>query len=290
VIEQLRRDDTTPLLLLLKRAPRDAAGFVRAGAEDEPDLLLDHLTCLMATFITVERRDLASRVIAALARIYDSSFDATGMVRDQPGAISSPHLELKLVTRIWALGALATRERQWKLVRELAGHRPAVYESEYRTTWLFHGSVMAARANLLRDPDNQALGLSVLVLSQETIRRLACLRPDLDADDEQLITGLCQFDMLACFVALDMGRGNHGGSFLAQFGQWYAQRSNPAALAVIEQAEVRTAIFPHDDTEVADALVEIAQSAQSMAGFMHGWHGFDDQRIVSFISAQATRQ
>ncbi len=290
VIEQLRRSDTAPLLLLLSRAPRDAAGFVQAGAEDELDLLLDHVTCLTATFLTIERPDLTTRSVSALTRIYDSSFDAQGIAREHSGGIPSALLELKIITRVWALGALATRQREWATVRELAGHRPAVDQADYWTTWLFHGAVMAARASLLNDPQNRARGLSPLVLAQEIIQRLDCLRPDLDAAAEQVMTSLCQFDMLACFVAIDLGRDRRGASFFAQFARWYAQRSNPAAIAVIERPDVRLAIFPHDDTAVADALVKIADAAARLAGPLHGWDGFEDERIISFIQQHATQE
>lgn len=290
VIEQLRRQDRIPLLRLMQHATRDASESLRRQDPADFDLILDHLACLAATLMTVEELELAQRIIAVLADTYDALFDASGQPQAVLGATASARAGLEIITRVWALGSLATRRRRWSPIRELACHRPAAYGADHYTTWLFHGAVMAARANLLNDPEQPQRGISVLVLAREHGVRLPPVRLDLAADDEDaLTTSLCQFDLLACLIAIRMRiETTARGSYFAQFARWYAMRSDPAVIAVIENGDARQQIFPFDDDQLALALLDIAHEASRMAAPINGWDGYSDERISRFIQDHTT--
>ena len=106
---------------------------------------------------------------------------------------------------------------------------------------------MANRASLLEEKSEAGrhrLGKSILVEAQEHIERLDWLRPDLAAEDEQMITSLCQFDMLNCLVVVDNPVGKRTGSFLAELCSVVLEPYDPVVVAVIEDEGVRQAIFP----------------------------------------------
>ena len=275
VIEQIRSNDTIPVTLLLRGAARHVETAIQQARDDDVELVLDHLICLTATFLTAGRPDLADGVIRVLGKVYDSSFDERGLQRDGPGRMSSADLQLRIITRIWAVGGLAARLSEWPTVRELVLHQPATYYEGHYRNWLHHASVMASRAELI----GRESKLSVLVIAQDHIRRLAPLRPDLVADSEAIMTSLCQFDMYACLVTI----GAQAGRFFAQFARWDANRSDPAAVAVITREHVRKVIFPHGSQTLADALREIAANAEKMAGLISGWSGYEDARILAFL-------
>jgi hypothetical protein len=290
VIEQLRRQDRVPLLRLLQHATRDGSEALRQQDFADFDLILDHLACLAATLMTVEEVELAQRIIGVLADIYDGLFDANGQPQTMLGATSSARAGLEIITRVWALGSVPTRQRRWSPIRELVSHRPAAYGADHYTSWLFHGAVMAARADLLNDPKQPRRGVSVLLLAREHCVRLPPLRPDLRADDEDaLMTSLCQFDLLACLVAIRMRiETAASGSYFAQFARWYAMRSDPAVIAVIEDGDARQHVFPYDDDQLALALLDIAHEARRMAAPISGWDGYSDERINRFIQDHTT--
>ena len=288
VIEQLRRQDTIPVNLLIGHAQRDVDERLPIGAFDDAELILDHLVCLAATFVTVEHHELAQRMIGTLADMYDGAF-RDGLMPVAFDSRRAARVGLAVITRVWALGALAVRRREWGLVPLLAGHRPDADGRDHYTTWLFHGAVMAARAELLNSDTDPTRGISVLLLAQEHVARLAPLRADLSDGEGVCLNSLCQFDMLACFVAIGLGMNTAAsGNYFAQFGRWYAARSDPAALAVIQQPEVREQVFPMDDRNVALALLSIAREAQRMAGWLNGWDGYSNPRITEFVEQNTT--
>ena len=289
VTRQIRGGDDIPVTQLLKRAPRDAAEHAVAGDSDAFDAILDGLVCLAATMMTVNRDQLAERAVEALGAIYDVATDQQGMDRPNLG-ISPPELRLRVIGRAWGLGALATRERNLQLIRQLAGYCPAVQNPDYWQNWLFHGVVMAARAGLLEDPNNRS-GKSPIVIGQEHVVRLECLRPDLAADDERIVTSLCQFDLLADLASLSLSDAKHKEAFFPNFARWYASRSDPAARMVIDKNDARDVIFAGgSDQELADALRAIAALAGKMSGAIHGWHGYEDQRIHRFLQEHPPQQ
>jgi hypothetical protein len=197
--------------------------------------------------------------------------------------ISSDDLGLRVVTRIQALGAVATRESRWSTVRELVLQKPAVHDADYWQNWILHGEVMAARAGLLSDPRLGPAGKSPLSIAQEHVLRLSSLRPEVTDSDEAVVTSLCQFDLLDCLIASSAKADRNRGAWLPNFARWSAERSDPAVVAVIEDADARSAIFPGSDQELADALCAIGEEARRFSFALGGWQGYTDPRIRKFL-------
>lgn len=282
ITEQLRSADDIPLISLIKSAPRTASETLRTADFEEFESLIDTMTAVIGRLITIERPQYAGRAIDALQQIYNATFDTHGLARRDLGA-NPAAVQLAVITRAQALGALAVREQDWLTARYLASRPIASSDADYWGAWLFHGEVMASRAKLLRDDARQATGKSPLVIAQEHIVRLSELRPDIAADDDAVMTSLCQFDILAAFVAIDVtGRGD---AFLAYFGQWFAHRSDPIVVELIRGGEVRNLIFPYDDDALAAALRHIAYNASRVTMSINGWSGWSAQEILRFLEA-----
>jgi hypothetical protein len=73
------------------------------------------------------------------------------------------------------------------------------------------------------------------------------------------------------------------GAWLPNFARWSAARSDPVVVAVIEDPDVRAAIFPGSDEELANALRAIAEEARRFSFALGGWRGYEDQRIRLFL-------
>jgi hypothetical protein len=187
------------------------------------------------------------------------------------------------ITRVYAVGAFAVRRRDWRVVRVLtlqvgAGHD---FADGYYKSWLRHSLTMAARASLLgAEPGQRGESVSLLNLALQHADRLPALRPELPDGDEALLSSR-QFDLLAALAILT--RGGDEESFYPSFAQFYAQRSDPAVVAVLDDPAARREISPGSDDEFARALRVIGRSARRQAFRFAGWRGYAHPRILAFL-------
>jgi len=279
VLEQIRHDDEIPVRLLTPTLPSTVVD--PATTSEAIATALDAAASLAGGVLMVKRTDLAGEVIDALKAAYDATFENRLDRRDL--AVEPPELRLRIITRVWAIGGLATRLGHWSAVRRLAEHVPPVHDAEYWSNWLFQGLVWAARDGLLQDPQD-VRGKSPLVIAQEHTMRLRWLHPDVDPASEQVLSSICQFDLLSNLVAIDTAIGNNPDPFLGHFGRWYARRSDPAAVAVIENEDARAAIFPRTAEDLRRALDMIARNTEGRGHGWGGWTGYSDPRIVHFLN------
>ena len=143
---------------------------------------------------------------------------------------------------------------------------------------------MASRADLLTSRvGSQDILDSLLSSARTTMRRLECLRPDVEPEDEKILTGLTQFDFLAGLVVM-ADSGNKTGLF-PNFARFNTERTQPAAQHVLHDPDMRKIIYPGDDQHFAAALHAIDQEAQR-AGFRYdGWEGYTPD-VNAFIREQ----
>jgi hypothetical protein len=275
-VELLRADDDIPLRRLLREAVPQARELFGAGDQDGLDRILDRLACLAATFLDLDRRQWFSRVVDAMVAIYGLGFEGNLPITNQPPRASAA-LWVAIIERVMALGSLAVRRQDWEAVRDIASRRHPDMHSMY-TNWVKHTMTMAARAGLLTQRSGaDAPDVSLLALARDTTRRLACLRPDLEAGDEQILTSVAQFDFLTCLAAVS-GRGNEvfGGVFYPSFAWVRSARTQPIAERLLREPALRTMIYSGDDASLAAALRNIDQVAQREGFRFDGWEGYTE--------------
>jgi hypothetical protein len=291
VTDQLRRSDDIPFRLLIDSAPAvarrylvidtsqpDETGVVAEDAEAALGGLLDRIASLAARGIALERREIVDPAVSALITIYNEGFDDRGIDRNNL-AIPPSRLWLMIVERLYALGALAARKRDWVTIRRIAEARPAAREGDYYESLLRHAHIMAARAGLLEDPEHARVGASLLQLALQHIARLPELRPDATPDDERFLSSLCQFDLLVNVATVDATGRFGGGVLYPHFKRFYSHRSDPAVVALLEDQAARQAIFPQDDQALSNLLFSLGRLASGEFFFISGWDGYSDRRI-----------
>jgi hypothetical protein len=283
-VELLRADDDIPLRRLLRKAVPEARELFRSGDQDGVGRILDRLACLAAAFLDLGRREWFSRVIDAMVGIYGLGFEGVPPIVNEPPRAAA-ELWVAVIERVMALGSLAVRCQDWEAVSYVASRRNAGMD-RYYASWIRHAVTMAARAGLLTQrPGSEALDVSLLSLARETTRRLPCLRPDVEAGDELILTGLTQFDFLVCLVAIAIG-GNRpmGGVFYPNFAWFRSGRTQPIAERLLRDSTLRNTIYPDDDQQLALALHEIDRSAQREGRRFDGWEGYTEP-VKQFVSA-----
>jgi hypothetical protein len=292
LIEQLRRGDDIPVRLLTDQMWRDAASLVGAGHQDELDVLLDRVACLAAIGLELDRRPVFERAVWTFAKVYEQGFDANGvpLLSVVPPRIPSQRLWLAVIERVLAVGALAVRRRDWLAVHDLALQAPRGEDHAdgriegYYGNWLRHALTKAARANLLYEShEGRQVAVSLLGRGLAHATRLDCLRPDLAADDDRLLSSICQFDLLACVAGIGQGKSVKSAFFYPNFARYFAHRSEPAVRALLDDPSARATLFPEGDQELADVLRALDEQAQREGFAFSGWMGFEDPRIVQFL-------
>jgi len=281
-IELLRANDDIPLRRLLSRAVPELRAFFRSGDEEGAAGLLDRLACLAAAFLDVGRREWFQQVIDTLVSIYGVGFENEPPIINAPPRQSAV-LWLAIIERVVALGSLAVRRGDWWAVWELVARRHPDMHEMY-TTWLRHAMTMASRAELLTTRDgSQEILDSLLSRSRNAARRLEWLRPDVEPEDEKILTSLTQFDFLADLVA--MADSDNKSGIFPNFARFSPERTQPAAQRLLREPKMRKIIYPGDDQHFADALHTIDREAQCAGFRYYGWEGYT-RDVNAFIREQ----
>jgi hypothetical protein len=294
IIEQLRDGDEIPLKLLLRRMQGDAARFIEGEAEEaDLALLLDRLSCLAAHFIILEDDEWFRRVVTTFVTIYNIGFDSSGHVR-RDASLGTARLWLMVIQRIYALGALAVREERWDLVPELAlksGSGVEFTRQPVARSWLRHATTAAANNNLLTvEEDNRRRELSLITLVAVIIQRETCLRPDLMENDDRVLDSICQFDILAMVAVTGNVRRNETRDYYPHFSRFYGYRSQRALARLVREPDMRKAIFPGGDVDLAE-VIRFINSYANEAGWRYaGWLDIDDADVERFLEQHPPRQ
>jgi Putative DNA-binding domain len=272
VTELMRRGDDIPLRRLLLRAPADAQGLI--SNLDELATLLDRVASVAGLGLTYERQQWFDQAAAALVRIYELGFGEYGARRSDA---DTARLWLYVMTRVYGLGGLAVRMRNWEAVRQLASRRPRGEGFQYYVSWLRHALTMAARAQIL-DDERQA---GLIAHAHNVVREVAALHPDTDAHSEDVLNSLCQFDALGALVILS--KSDNRRAYYPNFSRYGSRRTEPAFVTVIRDQAPRQAIYPGDDDALATAIRHIDEDAQHEGFSYDGWGGFGDPTVRRFL-------
>ena len=280
-VELLRADDDIPLRRLLNRAVQDARSAYQADDEQMMDHLLDQAIRLAATFLDLDRLTWLRRTTDSLVAIYGVAFESVAEIINTPPRRAAVHW-LKIIERVEALGAMAVRHEAWDTVRDLASRKPSGMHRMY-ASWLRHATTMANRAKVFSTNGRADAEVSMISYARDTIRRLSELRPDLDANDDRLLTSINQFDYLACVVAMAAtDNGGPSGVYYPHFAKFYGTRTQPIAEQLITDKAMRKQIYPGDDKMLSEALSQIDRSAREVGFAYDGWEGYTSP-VAEFI-------
>lgn len=293
VLELLREDDRIALRTLLKDATARARQAIERG-EIETELadVVDKLTCLAATLLEYEEVEWFERVVRVLSEIYSMAFmpgrDARWYAlqsRLDPND-PAPRIWLLIVTRVMALGALAVRLRNWRAVFMLATERPARLDED-DANWLRHALTMASRAQHLEE---QGQASSLISLARSETEALVCLRPDgTAADDEAILDSLVQFDALSNIAAIGAARDARSRVFYPNFARFRQERIQPTVERLLTDPEMRAALFPLEDDDLALALKAIEQVAHHEGLRYAGFETWAGTPIHQFIAEHSEK-
>lgn len=277
-VELFRRGDDIPMRHFLDRTATDAAALIGGGEWDELATLVGRVTSLAGMALRYERTMWLEPALKTLMRIYRLGFEP-GTTADRRDA-KAVDVWLIVLEHVMALGALAVRSDDWPAVRSIVTRPPSTEEPYYRT-WLRHGLTMASRAHRFEVQGGGSK--SLLVMASERAQALPALTAG--ATDDEVLTSLCQFDMLSALVIIDETRSVSTSNWYTNFARFYATRSEPAVQRLLTDAGMREVIFSGGDDMLAAALREIDRMASSEGFAYDGWWGYQSEDVKRFLAA-----
>ena len=289
-LELVRRDDNIALQHLFNEALTRARGTIDRGEIDAELIdLLDRLTCLAATFLAYKQEAWFERAIDTFVRIYSMPVGEGDSARYAYGVSINPkdfapRVWLAIIERVFGLGALAVREENWTAVRTLTLQQPRRLDM-YERNWIRYTITMAARAqHFQQQEDGKTTEVSLLTLARAVAARLECLRQDgLDENDDELITSLAQFDVLADIVAIDDSGEADGRYFYPNFARFEAQRVIPVISRLLDDAAMRETLFKGTTEQLALALNVIGRLAANEGMRFWGFGGWGPE-VDAFVT------
>jgi len=295
-VELIRRDDDVPVRRMLRGAQADTEALLDAGNASDLITLLDRVTTTAALGLELGRRPFFETAVALLLELYESGL--TSRTTQTAGRLPVQQLWLRIAERLYGLGALAVRLRDWSAVRALAVARvPSLEVQSRQRTWHRHALREASNSRLLEQsaPAGTTRVFSLLLFARAAVLSNSALHPDLPGEVEsepsgrdRLLTSLCQFDLLVTVVS---GIGINAATerellsvSYPNFGQFDNERVGAIAQSLITHTEERETLIPNTtDDQVAIVLYLADQAARKAGGRFFGWEGYHDESIAKFV-------
>lgn len=291
-LEFLRRDDRIGLTHLFNDAITRARSFIdRDDVETGLGSLLDRLSCLAATFLMYDEKEPFERIIQAVTQIYSMPLgerddERFGFSTAIAGTAIAPRVWLEIMRRIYGIGALTVRRRQWSAVRTLTLQHPERL-TDYHPNWLRHTITTVSRAGHFQQQrdDGQTVDISLLSLARNDVARLDCLRADgIAADDEQVTSSLAQFDIISNLVAIaDAGEAT-ARVYYPNFARFRQDRIQPLVDRLLTDEPMRRGLGLTDDATLASALNAVGNQARIEGGRFDGFRECDLTPVARFIT------
>ncbi|MBE1515180.1 AlbA family DNA-binding domain-containing protein [Nesterenkonia halotolerans] len=259
--------------LRLSQFTGQALSVLSSSDDHGRESILNKVTCVAAQAMYYERYDLLRKVLSGLVETYTPLTSSQAVQR------------LEIVNRLYVLGSLAVRQKQWAIIKDLVLQPYAdPYGSYVYASWIRHGQVAASREGLF-PKDN---GSMMITAARQLMSEHSFLRPDLPdsaipianklADDDVLFNSLCQFDILYC-VIIENDPEDNGGAYPAS-SSMNQYRSDPAFVLLGSDADARKQMFPDGtDAEIAEAILTVFKVAKRES-YGYGGHWWELPRLT----------
>jgi len=258
----------------IRQVLKKAASVARGAAADKVADPLDKMT-LVGVFAVQDRRPkLLQATIDAFWSVYETAHRPSvfpAQLRESRD-IETATLWRDILTRVISIGAFAVRTKQWWALPTLVLVAFDEDRGNRFTSWLRHGLVYAARANVLTTEQGEPSGL-ILSRARQYLVSHPLARPDVPVfgdgsleglpptQADSLLNSICQFDYLWNLMAALRGSDDPGIAFYTSWAAFEFARTRPMMDEVLHNSVLRDAVAGEaDDAELAKAM----DSVQSM--------------------------
>lgn len=274
-------------LVLIKARSMVAQSLTSQNPLVDHKLVLNRLVSMGALAAQLAETGVFQEVIETLHKIYELPIKSDG-ISIKWSTPTTHGLWEDLVVHLFGLGGLLVRLERWELLSSIFDKRVQGEDGQRYGNWLRHGITMAARSRPYihngNSPDKQEFNPISSALS--LISRTEALHPESFDDEDLWLSSLCQFDFLNC-IHRDLHDGKAvGASYYPSFASFRSSRTEPVAVRLVTDPELRERITPVPSERLADALTSVNELAERMSSRINGWGGYYDPSIRTLISSK----
>jgi hypothetical protein len=276
--------DAPVRLMLIQSRSIVAQSLARKDPLIDHSIVLDRLISMAALTVQLSKAELFSEIITALHRIYEVPITSDGLSTKWPHGVVHELWENVLI-RLYGLGGLVVRLERWEFL-PLIFDKKVRGETNYQYgNWIRHGITMAAQSrpypsNSVTPEFNPIASATTLTASTQAVR------PESFDDEDHWLSSICQFDFLNCVYRQLHDRRDTQASYYPSFAIYRSSRTEPIAVRLITDTEMRGLISPVASERLASALEAVGELAERVSTRINGWSGYYDPSIRTMISSK----
>ncbi len=275
-VNRLIADGNDRELLDCLRDLRSIVEGLRSQPDDRFDAWITVCNACSAAAIALRRgkRGVVDSALDALLATY-----RLGAVERDGAGEDDLRLYEEAAGDLWALGAIAVREGDWRALRSIVERQPV--EGGVYATWLRHAQVMSARGSSDPADDN------ILNLARQRLRTQPGFGMTSAAEEDRQ-RAVCGFDQLALIVTASIEAAKPR-DFFQSYPKYPADCVEPFVINLRKRGPQRDAIFPGPDEQLRAVLRTANEKALLQAGMQRQrgtcwvYEGYQDPRTWLFI-------
>lgn len=291
VARTFRSEDDITLRRFLERCSSDWRSSIDGSSKSSGPAfqVLDRVTCLAAYAIRWDRAEWAAMAVDLIEDMFADVLSEHGSIR--PSLVEPGHrLLMAIANRILGLGVVAMETKDWTVLVDLVVRRPKNLHPIY-SNWIRNATTEASRAGALEwtDSSGRRVRGSYLELALLDIAEIRCLNHDAPENDG-FRTRLAGVDAVFTLAVMAHAPGDRDVPYYPWHRAYEPHRYEPAIVELLLDDEMRQAVFPGDDVELARVLLDLERfGRQEMAGFDGGWPHVAPE-IQAFVARQRERE
>lgn len=253
---------------------------------------MNKITIVALQSLFCENHQLFKAAVDALFKIYLHNLDRK---EDRADFL------VRIITRIYVLGAFAIRNSQWTVLSDLVLRPIGLPEfANYQySSWIRHGQVAGSRSESF---DGEHYQNAMLISAAKAFSaEHPWARPDLEEsemfpvdelrDEDEILNSLCQFDAIYCLLVEAKVEGQAGA--YPSFSVFHQYRAVPVFTLLTQSHEIREAVFTTSmsDNDLAEVMSNVLIGAKKQAMQFGNWDwGNPPAEIASFIETNRSAQ
>jgi hypothetical protein len=142
---------------------------------------------------------------------------------------------------------------------------------------------MASRAQHLQERQGErTVEVNLLSRARGVVEASDCLRPDGFTEDA-IVTTLARFDVLSSLAVIGATGAEDDRVFWPNFAQFRQDRIQPIVEQLLEDEEMRRAIFPGTDEQLAQSLATVGMVAHQVGLRFDGFESWRHTPVEDFV-------
>lgn len=247
--------------------------YMNGSTTEDRTETLNKIAAVATEAVLLAEPAVVEQVMNTLFELYQTHLTAPNRTSGGPRAAAE---WLEIILRVMTIGSAAVRIGLFEAIPTIVLRRIGDDDYSYRS-WIRHGLVEAANANMFVRSDASGKGGNLIAFAAQLLFENPELRPDIQLPPgtdsaEVFLDSLCQFDFVWCCISLAASEGSESSAFYPSCSAYHQHRIMPVLSRLENDSETRRAVFGIiPDQKVADSIVRVIDLAKGQSWQFGGW-------------------